>query len=153
MPSLSYTAWRRMIKLLVSDRRAYGTGLDRGCCFGKYKAVKSRVLLSELDKGINLSPISVSTRLRHLRFLRKLRHRRPNLEVRDQKNFDLFLQRESKGSQFSGAHREYSENNSNEMQQLRFILRKCFTLHVSGDIPTHHQEYMCCTWPQVSRHT
>ena len=46
-----------------------------------------------------------------------------------------------------------SENNSNEMQQLRFILRRCFTLHVSGDNPTHHQEYMCCIWPQVSRHT
>ena len=46
-----------------------------------------------------------------------------------------------------------SENNSNEMQQLRFILRKCFTLHVSDDNPTHHQEYMCCIWPQVSRHT
>jgi len=28
-----------------------------------------------------------------------------------------------------------------------------FTLHVSGDNPTHHQEYMCCMWPQVSRHT
>ena len=25
-----------------------------------------------------------------------------------------------------------------------------FTLHVSGDNPTHHQEYMCCIWPQVS---
>ena len=46
-----------------------------------------------------------------------------------------------------------SENNSNEMQQLRFILRKCFTLHVSGDNPTHHWEYMCCIWPQISRHT
>ena len=28
-----------------------------------------------------------------------------------------------------------------------------FTLHVSGDNLTHHQEYMCCIWPQVSRHT
>ena len=28
-----------------------------------------------------------------------------------------------------------------------------FTLHVLGDNPTHHQEYMCCIWPQVSRHT
>ena len=28
-----------------------------------------------------------------------------------------------------------------------------FTLHVSGDNPTHHQEYMCCIWPQVSRHS
>ena len=27
------------------------------------------------------------------------------------------------------------------------------TLHVSGDNPTHHQEYMCCIWPQVSGHT
>ena len=26
-------------------------------------------------------------------------------------------------------------------------------LHVSGDNPTHHQEYICCIWPQVSRHT
>ena len=31
------------------------------------------------------------------------------------------------------------------MQQLRFILRKGFTLHVSGDNLTHHQEYTCCT--------
>ena len=30
------------------------------------------------------------------------------------------------------------------MKQLRFILRKGFTLHVSGNNPTHHQEYMCC---------
>ena len=28
-----------------------------------------------------------------------------------------------------------------------------FTLHVSGDNPTHHQEYMCFIWRQVSRHT
>ena len=28
-----------------------------------------------------------------------------------------------------------------------------FTLHVLGDNLTHHQEYMCCIWPQVSRHT
>ena len=28
-----------------------------------------------------------------------------------------------------------------------------FTLHVSGDNSTHHQEYMCCIWPQVSRHS
>jgi len=28
-----------------------------------------------------------------------------------------------------------------------------FTLHVSGDNLTHHQQYMCCIWPQVSRHT
>ena len=27
-----------------------------------------------------------------------------------------------------------------------------FNLHVKGDNPTHHQEYMCCIWPQVSRH-
>ena len=100
--------------------------MDRGCCFGKYKAVRSRDLLSEIDKGINLSPIAVSTRLRHLRFLRKFSHWRPNLgyiitrpkrsdnqcngnslEVHGHKNFDLFLLRESKGSQFSGTHEEY----------------------------------------------
>ena len=28
------------------------------------------------------------------------------------------------------------------MQQLRFILRKCFILHISGDSPTHHQEFV-----------
>lgn len=78
IPSLSYTAWRRMIELLVNGRRAYGTDLDRGCCFGKHKAVRSRELSSEIDKGINLSPVVVSTRLRHLRFLRKFSHRRPN---------------------------------------------------------------------------
>ena len=34
-----------------------------------------------------------------------------------------------------------------------FILRTGFTLHVSGDNLTHHQEYICCIWPQVSRLT
>ena len=34
-----------------------------------------------------------------------------------------------------------------------FILRNGFTLHVSGDNLTHHQEYICCIWPQVSRLT
>ena len=34
-----------------------------------------------------------------------------------------------------------------------FILRNGFTLHVSGDNLTHHQQYMCCIWPQVSRLT
>ena len=33
------------------------------------------------------------------------------------------------------------------------ILRNGFTLHVSGDNLTHHQEYVCCIWPQVSRLT
>ena len=34
-----------------------------------------------------------------------------------------------------------------------FILQSGFTLHVSGDNLTHHQEYICCIWPQVSRLT
>ena len=34
-----------------------------------------------------------------------------------------------------------------------FILRNGFTLHVSGDNLTDHQEYICCIWPQVSRLT
>ena len=34
-----------------------------------------------------------------------------------------------------------------------FILRNGFTLHVSGNNLTHHQEYICCIWPQVSRLT
>ena len=34
-----------------------------------------------------------------------------------------------------------------------FIFRNGFTLHVSGDNLTHHQEYICCIWPQVSRLT
>ena len=34
-----------------------------------------------------------------------------------------------------------------------FILRNGFTLHVSDDNLTHHQEYICCIWPQVSRLT
>ena len=34
-----------------------------------------------------------------------------------------------------------------------FILRNGFTLHVSGDNLTHHQEYIRCIWPQVSRLT
>ena len=28
-----------------------------------------------------------------------------------------------------------------------------FTLHVWGDNLTHHQEYICCIWPQVSQLT
>ena len=47
---------------------------------------------------------------------------------------------------------------SNEISPTRcnncvFILRIGFTLHVSGDNLTHHQEYICCIWPQVSRLT
>ena len=34
-----------------------------------------------------------------------------------------------------------------------FILLNGFTLRVSGDSLTHHQEYICCIWPQVSRLT
>ena len=34
-----------------------------------------------------------------------------------------------------------------------FILTNGFTLHVSGDNLTHHQEYICCIWPHVSRLT
>ena len=34
-----------------------------------------------------------------------------------------------------------------------FILRNGFTLQVSGDNLTHHQVYICCIWPQVSRLT
>ena len=34
-----------------------------------------------------------------------------------------------------------------------FILRNGFTLNVSGDNLTHHQEYICCIWPQLSRLT
>ena len=33
------------------------------------------------------------------------------------------------------------------MQQLRFFfLCSGFTLHVSDDNLTHHQEYICCIW-------
>ena len=28
-----------------------------------------------------------------------------------------------------------------------FVFRNGFTLHVSGDNLTHHQEYICCIWP------
>ena len=34
-----------------------------------------------------------------------------------------------------------------------FILRNGFILHVWGDNLTHHQEYICCIWAQVSRLT
>ena len=41
------------------------------------------------------------------------------------------------------------------MQQLRlfFAMALLFFLHVSGDNSTHHQEYICCIWPQVGRLT
>ena len=47
---------------------------------------------------------------------------------------------------------------SSEISQTRcnncvFILRNGFTLHVSGDNLKHHQEYICCIWPRVSRLT
>ena len=32
-----------------------------------------------------------------------------------------------------------------------FILRNGFTLHVSGDSLTHHQEYICCMWPHLTK--
>jgi len=34
-----------------------------------------------------------------------------------------------------------------------FILRNGFTVYVLGDNLTHHQEYICCIWPQVIRLT
>ena len=46
----------------------------------------------------------------------------------------------------------YSEINPTKCNNC-FILRNGFTLHVSGDNSTHHQEYICCIWPQVGRYT
>ena len=46
-----------------------------------------------------------------------------------------------------------SETNPTRCNNCVFILRNGFTLHVSGDNLTHHQEYICCIWPQVSRLT
>ena len=46
-----------------------------------------------------------------------------------------------------------SEINPTICNNCVFILRSGFTLHVSGDNLTHHQEYICCIWPQVSRLT
>ena len=43
-----------------------------------------------------------------------------------------------------------SEVSSTRCNNCVFILRNGFTLHVSGDNLTHHQEYICCIWPQVS---
>ena len=46
-----------------------------------------------------------------------------------------------------------SEINPTRSNNCVFILRNDFTLHVSGDNLTHHQEYICCISPQVSRLT
>ena len=46
-----------------------------------------------------------------------------------------------------------SEISPTRCNNCAFILRSGFTLHVSGDNLTHHQEYICCIWPQVSRLT
>ena len=46
-----------------------------------------------------------------------------------------------------------SEINPTRCNNCVYILRNGFTLHVSGDNLTHHQEYICCIWPQVSRLT
>ena len=46
-----------------------------------------------------------------------------------------------------------SEISPTRFNNCVFILRNGFTLHVSGDNLTHHQEYICCIWPQVSRLT
>ena len=43
--------------------------------------------------------------------------------------------------------------NSPIVVELLVITVLLFTLHVSGDNLTHHQEYICCIWPQVSRLT
>ena len=48
---------------------------------------------------------------------------------------------------------EYSSEISPRCNNCVFILRNGFTLHVSGDNLTHHQEYIYCIWPQVSRLT
>jgi hypothetical protein len=53
---------------------------------------------------------------------------------------------------------DYSTSYSSEISPTRcyncvFILRNGFTLHLSGDNLTHHLEYICCIWPQVSRLT
>ena len=44
-----------------------------------------------------------------------------------------------------------SETSPTRCNNCVFILRNGFTLHVSGDNLTHHQEYICCIWQQVSR--
>ena len=46
-----------------------------------------------------------------------------------------------------------SEISTTRCNNCVFILRNGFTLHVSGDNLTHHQEYICCIGPQVSRLT
>ena len=46
-----------------------------------------------------------------------------------------------------------SEISSTRCNNCVFILRNGFTLHVSGDNLTHHQECICCIWPKVSRLT
>ena len=38
-----------------------------------------------------------------------------------------------------------SEISPSRCNNCVFILRNGFTLHVSGDNLTHHQEYICCT--------
>ena len=50
-------------------------------------------------------------------------------------------------------HLDSSEISPTICNKCVFILRNGFTLHVSGDNLTHHQEYICCIWPQVSRLT
>ena len=40
-----------------------------------------------------------------------------------------------------------SEISPTRCKNCVFILRNGFTLHVSGDNLTHHQEYICCIWP------
>ena len=46
-----------------------------------------------------------------------------------------------------------SETSPTRCNNCVFILRNGFTLDVSGDNLTYHQEYICCIWPQVSRLT
>ena len=47
----------------------------------------------------------------------------------------------------------HSEISPTRCNNCVFIVHNGFTLHVSGDNLTHHQEYICCIWPQVSRLT
>ena len=66
--------------------------------------------------------------------------------------------RDGMGAELSWKVRFTSDLSSSEISPTRcnncvFILRNGFTLHVSDDNLTHHQEYICCVWPQVSRLT
>jgi hypothetical protein len=124
MPSLSYTARRRVIESSCNDTKAARNWFGQRLLFREIESCTFARIIIRTRQGQKF--VTNCWLSRHLRFRLKFSYMRPNLgfiitslkrsdiqcngyslEVRDQKNYDLLLLRESNGSQFSDTHREY----------------------------------------------